>query len=88
MRSQAGARLRPRVISLESGIGIDEVGLADFPQDGGEEDVGDGEIVAGDPFTAVQPPLQPAEPAASLPDQLRPPVFGTLAIAERSKSVV
>jgi len=46
------------MIGLQPWIGIHEIGLADFPQDGGEENVGDGEIGAGDPFAAVESAFQ------------------------------
>ena len=64
------------MIGLQPPIGIDEISLADFPHDGGEEYVSDSELGAGDPVTAIQPALQPIEPATGLLDHRRPSVFG------------
>ena len=68
------ARQGPRVIGLQPRIRLDEIGVADLPQDGGEENVGDRERLAGDPTAAVEPALQPGEPAAGFLDQCRPPL--------------
>src|SRR5262245_27486666 len=65
------ARQGPRVIGLQPRIRLDAM-VAAFPQDGGEENVGDRERLAGDPFAAVEPGLQPGEPAAGFLDQRRP----------------
>src|SRR5215813_12595393 len=54
------ARQAPRVIGLQPRIRLDEIGVADFPQDGGEENVGDRERLAGDPFAAVKWRSSPA----------------------------
>src|SRR5262245_51687681 len=68
----------PSLIGLQPRIRLDEM-VADFPQDGGEENVGDRERLAGDPFAAVKLALQPGEPAAGFLDQRRPPRSSPLA---------
>src|SRR5262249_29284922 len=67
------ARQGPRVIGLQPRIRLAEIGVADFPQDGGEENVGDRERLAGDPFAAVKLALQPRAPPARLLYQRPPP---------------
>jgi hypothetical protein len=57
-RTREGAH----VVVLEPRIRVHEIGVAYFTQDRGQKDVGDGEILARDPLTPVQPSLQPIEP--------------------------
>src|SRR5262245_28975921 len=73
------ARQDPRVIGLQPRIRLAEIGVADSPQDGGEENVGDRERLAGDPFAAVEPALQPGEPAAGFLARRRPWLASPLA---------
>jgi hypothetical protein len=67
------ARQGPRVIGLQPRIRLDEIGVADLPQDGGEENVGDRERLAGDPTAAVEPALQRPASLTSVARRSRAP---------------
>lgn len=49
------------------------------------KNVGEGEIGAGDPVAAVQPALQPIEPATDLLGHLRAPAWSSLAAAKTAQ---
>src|SRR4051812_18435366 len=53
-------RVRAREEVLDPRVRVHEINVADFPQNRGQQNVGDGEFRAGDPLAAIKTALQPA----------------------------
>jgi hypothetical protein len=65
---------------------VHEIGRAYFPQDRGQQNIGDGKFRAGDPFAAIEAALHPAQkPVGQLDPKRAPFVRQAGNVAERDK---